>query len=133
MKSREKIAWLLVLVFVATVIDILVITQGWMFWGYHLIGWTLAWGVCLFITRSFLLSLASVMVISVLEDALFILMAHCFQGISIYPFYCHEWMKEAFGGWARFLGLNWWGIPSSYIILPLIALMLYLVNKRRGK
>jgi len=130
MAKREKIAWLVTLTGIATLIDILVITQGWSFPGYQFLGWILVWAICLLITRSFLLSIASVLVISALEDMLFIVIVSSVKGTPIYPFYCHEWVTEVFGGWAGFLGLNWRGIPSSYVILPVIALILYLINRK---
>lgn len=111
-----------ILLIVVTVIDLAVVLNNSFPLGYILAGWTLVWLLCFLILKSWLLSIAVVMVLSVIEDALFIITVHVANGQPIYPFYCHEWM------WG--LSWDWLGIPSHYfILLGIVGILVFISTK----
>jgi len=124
-----RLLMLLFLTFLATIVDWLVIHNSWHFPGYHLLGWLVVWGLCLWIMRGFILSLASVVIISVMEDFLYLSYGALIGERQFYPLYCHAWIPEAFGGWATFLSLNWFGVPSCYFILLGVGIALILTKR----
>ena len=130
---KIKILALIALALVATIIDWLVIRSGVMYsqfltWWYILTGWFLVWEICLGIMRSFKLSIASVIAISLCEDFLFMCAVSLFDGRQFYPLYCHGWLPAP-------LGYNWLGLPSAYYISILAIAIILLAGrlKTRGR
>lgn len=104
-------------------VDQIVIHQtNWAGWPYIFIGWFIVWIGCFLILRSWLLSIAAVLIISVTEDALFLLWDRI---IGRTPWdatwYCHDWIP---------FNQNW-GIPAHYVYSLVIAGCLTLIAKWR--
>lgn len=129
-KMIKRLLLLLLVAFVATIIDWLVIHNNWQFPGYHVLGWFVVWGLCFWILRDIILSLASVVIISVIEDFLYLYYGALIGERQFYPIYCHAWIPEAFGEWATFLSLNWLGMPSCYFVLLGLGIVLILIRRR---
>ncbi len=120
-----KIVWLTLLTLIATVVDWIILREGLIFPFYHIIGWALAWLICLLIMKSFFASITSVAAVSVFEDFLYLTYASVLGERTFWPLYCHEWIPDMFGGWATFLSYDWFGVPSSYYILLGIGLVYF--------
>lgn len=124
----NKKRWLLLatLALLATIIDQIVIhhTTGIAGWPYILLGWLIVWAICLLILqKKWLYSIAAVFIISVSEDALFLLWDRI-VGRTLWnaPFYCHDWVPFSQN----------WGIPSHYVYSLLIAGLLIFLSKYKG-
>ena len=130
-KVRITILYLAGLALLATILDWLVINNNWQTQFYLYVGWSLIFVGCyLILKKRFWYALSTVLVISVFEDYLFLLYRQLIDHEPFYPIYCHEWIPEAYGGWATFLGYNWLGVPSSYFIFPVIAGIIYFIARR---
>jgi hypothetical protein len=130
-KLRIKILYLAGLALLATMLDWLVINNNWQTQFYLYVGWFLVFVVCyLILKKQFWYALSTVLVISVFEDYMYLLYRQLINHQPLHPIYCHEWVPEAYGHWASFLGYNWLGVPSSYIILPVIAGIIYFIARR---
>lgn len=120
----NKKRWLLLatLAIVATIVDQIVIHHTNLGdWTYILLGWLIVWAICLLILQKrWLYSIAAVFIISVVEDALFLLWD---RTVGRTPwnasFYCHDWVPFSQN----------WGIPSHYIYSLIIAGLLIFLSK----
>ena len=111
---KRTLALLTILAVVATIIDQYVIhCTDWAGWIYIFLGWFVAWLVIFFIMRrNWLYSIATVFIISVAEDALFLLWNRIIGRTDwSASFYCHDWIPFC----------QDWGIPSTYVYSLVIA------------
>jgi len=129
----KRIVYLLILTLVAALVDLVVITNGFVFNYYHQLGWVVVWAICYFVWDDFLLSLASVIVVAVGEDFLFFAIKAAFEGTPLYPLYSHQWVPEMWGEWASFLVWDWLGFPSMYFLALPIAIAVIIIAQRRSK
>lgn len=126
-----KWRWLLLAttVIVSTVLGLYLVGHSGLNWGWHfeIPAWFVAWLVIFFIVkRNWLYSIAAVITISVMEDALYLLWYRIDGTISwSTPFYSHDWIPFC---------QNWGGIPSHYVYAILVAgILAYLGYRRRTK
>lgn len=124
----SKKRWLLLAttVIVSTVLGLYLVQHSGLNWGWHfeIPAWFVAWLVIFFIVkRSWLYSIAAVLIISVLEDALFLLWCRV-DGTTPWdiPFYSHDWIPFC---------QNWGGIPSHYVYSLVIAGCLVWISKHK--
>lgn len=93
-------------------------------WGYEIVAWFVAW-LCVFfiVKKRWLYSIAAVIVISVMEDALFLLWARIIGDVNwSTPFYSHDWVPFC---------QNWGGIPSHYVYSLIVAGIFVLIGRRK--
>ena len=129
MRTREKVAWLLVLTSLTVVYDVVFVMNGWANSFptgqiYIISGWFLVWGLCYGITRSFWYAIAACVTMAAVEDFFFILIRNLFQGIPVWDMYCHEWVASVLPPFSKYFGFNWGGFPSGYIMQPLVGLII---------
>ncbi len=121
--KKHQIKTLIALVIVATIVDQFVIHQtNWAGWAYIFMGWFVVWiGCFLILKRKWLSSIAAVFILSVVEDALFLLWDRII-GRTLWDasFYNHAWVPFSYD----------WGIPSHYVYSLVIAGSLIWITKR---
>lgn len=126
----NKKQWLLLgfLIIVSTVLGQYFLHHTNLNWGWHfeIPAWFTAWLFLFFVLkRNWWYSIAAVILVSITEDALFLLWDRIEGRTSwITPFYSHDWIP---------LCQNWGGIPSHYFYSLLIAGVLILIGYRRYK
>lgn len=117
--------WLLlgIVAVVATIIDQIVInhTTNIAGWAYIFAGWFVAWvSIFIILKRRWLYSIVAVFIISVVEDALFLLWDRILGRTPWNAsFYCHDWIPFSQN----------WGVPSHYIYSLIIAGLLIFLRK----
>ena len=122
-----KWRWVLlaITVIVSTIVGLYLVLHSGLQWGwcFEIPAWFVAWLVIFFIVkRNWLYSIATVIIISVMEDALFLLWCRIDGTISwSTPFYSHDWIPFC---------QNWGGIPSYYIYALIIAGTFIFIAKR---
>ncbi len=113
-------------VIVSTVLGLYLVLYSGLQWGwrFEIPAWFVAWLVIFFIVkRKWLYSIAAVIIISVMEDALFLLWCRIDGTISWdSPFYNHDWIPMC-----QDLG----GVPSHYVYSLVIAGCLLWLARRR--
>ncbi len=96
---------------------------------YHWGFWIIAWLLCLWIARTFLKSIALVVLLAVLEDAGF---------ITVIGLQTHRWpwpqsyaWLDVYGSWAVPLGQPaWFGLPWGYFGGVLLASIILMMKER---
>ena len=121
---KTKIAILISLAVIATIIDWFVVHSGLAVGWYIIGGWFIVWLVCLWLMKSFLLSVACVFGLSMTEDFLYLCASTVFEGRPFYPLYCHDWIPDVIGKWATPMSYDWFGIPSAYYISVLAIVLI---------
>lgn len=125
----KRLGLLLALTVTAAIVDWVVLSNNWVFSGYHYLGWTTVWLLVFFIMRKHWLdSIVAVAMISVIEDFLFLAYGSLIGARTFYPLYCHAWIPDTYGNWAAFLGQNWLGLPSFYFIVPMVTIAYILLR-----
>ncbi|MFC1948883.1 hypothetical protein ACFLW0_01745 [Chloroflexota bacterium] len=131
MNIRRRIfIFIPVLTIIATVVDLVVLGNNLAFTGYHYIGWTLAWLSCFGYIRNFISSVGCTILIALFEDVLFLWYEALLGNRLWYPLYCHTWIPDAYGSWAKFLSYNWLGMPSYYYIGGVAGVVMLFVGLR---
>ncbi len=126
-KDMKRVLPLIALTVTATIVDWVVINYvplGNWGWTYIIGGWFVVWLLIFFIVkRKWLVSIGTVMIVSIMEDVLFLLWDRI---VGIIPWssqwYCHDWMPGC---------LNWYGIPSYYFIELALGIALILWGRRK--
>lgn len=116
---------LAVLAIVATIVDQIVIHYHYGSWAYIFSGWFVVWiGCFLILRRRWLPSIAAVVTLSVIEDALFLFWDRIVGRTSWdASWYCHDWMLG--------VSQDWGGVPSHYVYSLVIAGCLLWLARRR--
>jgi len=100
--SAKRLGLLLTLTIIATTVDWVVLSNNWVFPGYHYLGWTTVWLLVFFIMQKrWLDSIVTVAMISVIEDFLYLTYGSLIGARTFYPLYCHAWIPDVYGSWAE--------------------------------
>ena len=117
MINKRQIRLLAFLIVFVAWLDLFINTKGWSdFPGWILLSWVVVWTAIFNIVPKFWLSAGLVVVISSIEDFIYLSTESLFGFREWYPYYSHTWVNDATAGLAGFMGWNWLGFPSGYFI-----------------
>jgi len=125
-----KMRWALlgITVIVSTILGQYFLNHSGLHWGWHfeIPAWFVAWLAIFFIVkRNWLYSIAAIITITVMEDALFLLWDRIIGRTAwSASFYSHDWIPFC---------QSWGGIPSHYVYSILVAGILVYLGQRRTK
>ena len=131
MKNRERIAWLTAFVFGTTIFGLIMVCNGWWNGWCEVIAWFLAFPILWWLSGGFVRGIGAILIISAVEDALFLIVHKSVMGQPIYPMYSHAWLADLpLIGWlTQWFGLDWLGLPSGYFFAIGSGVAILFVNR----